>query len=91
MPAEPSLSDRYRSDQCDLNLSVRKGTAGSTGEGNITEGNADASVVVVMTENAEEVSIAHTGVAFQHQLHELEQQKQQSRPTHRATASKVST
>ena len=28
-----------------------------------------------MTENAEEVSIAHFGVAFEHQLHEIEQSK----------------
>ena len=34
--------------------------------------------VVVLTENAEEVSIAHVGVAFEHQLHELEQQKNSS-------------
>ena len=58
MPSEPSLSDRYRNNaQIDAgNIGLRSCTQESAG--------MDGGNVVVMTENAEEVSIANLGVAF---------------------------
>ena len=44
----------------------------------MTEKSGDSNRVVVLTENAEEVSIANVGVAFEHQLHQLEQQRTSS-------------
>ena len=43
--------------------------------GNESTGNRDSGHVFVLTENAEEVSITHEGVAFEHQLHDLECKK----------------
>ena len=68
MPSEPSLSDRFRSSN---EISIRRTpTQSSLGENNANNDSnrinsaIDNSVVVVMTENAEEVSIANMGVAF---------------------------
>ena len=72
MPSEPSLSDRYRSESEDAasnSSAVRKATQGSSYDP------TDGQCVIVMNENAEEVSIANMSVAFNHQLHELEQSK----------------
>jgi len=63
MPSEPSLSDRYRSESEDAASSssaVRKATQGSSYDP------TDGQCVIVMNENAEEVSIANMSVAFNH-------------------------
>ena len=78
MPSEPSLSDRYRS-----NVSVDRNAmpgAPMTTQGSTGEAFSESNFVMVMTENAEELSIANVGVAFNHQLHDLEQQRMAKAP-----------
>lgn len=68
MPSEPSLSDRFRSNNA---IAIKRaptqsslGETNSNRDSNRINGTVENSVVVVMTENAEEVSIANMGVAF---------------------------
>ena len=64
------MSDRYRNEiestGAGTSSAVMKTTQGSSYEP------TDGQCVVVMNENAEELSIANMNVAFNHQLHELE-------------------
>eukprot|EP00354_Favella_ehrenbergii_P005778 CAMPEP_0170471452 /NCGR_PEP_ID=MMETSP0123-20130129/13666_1 /TAXON_ID=182087 /ORGANISM="Favella ehrenbergii, Strain Fehren 1" /LENGTH=78 /DNA_ID=CAMNT_0010739103 /DNA_START=591 /DNA_END=827 /DNA_ORIENTATION=+ len=78
MPSEPSLSDRYRSEHQAGDKGKKHASGVAVNRGNVDavrrtmtqssngDGAHDSGRVVVMTENAEEVSIAHVGVAFEH-------------------------
>ena len=78
---QASLSDRLRS-YIDDSVSAKQ-TQGSE-PGNETG-------LVVMTERAEELSIANLDVAFQHQIHEIEAAKKQAKQPKKKKQSTSST